>query len=124
MNMFLLKIKFIAIKLFEKFYLIIVFLTMVIVFSVGFFNYLLQSIREIIQQGDFNLQSAETFRDKLEGHLKNLERLHDKYNEFSHQQVSKLREILPIGSDYPSLFVQLQDIAEENNLGLESIDIS
>jgi Tfp pilus assembly protein PilO len=118
------KIKYWSLKIFGQFYLVFIGIVVVSFFYVSVSKYLWPTYQEVRLLENSNLQVAEGEEKELEQHLVKLKNLKKNYDNFSKQQLEKLKKILPNKADIPGLFVQLQDFAAHHKMKLHSVGIS
>jgi len=73
--------------------------------------------------GSSNLQTHEELISAQEIYLDKLKNLQKNFQSLEKIKIDKMFNILPTDKDIPSLFVQLEDIAQINGLSLTSIDM-
>lgn len=115
------KLSAFIIKIFVGFYKEIVILLVLIILVTGYQLFLRPKIKEIRETWRFNQLNIKEHEDYLKGYLAELEMMERNYQGFTAQQILKLKSILPKESDFPALFVQLQDLSERNNFILHSV---
>lgn len=118
------KIKLILIKFYASFYFEILIISVVLVFVAGIFFWLWPEFQQIQSQTRFGLKSIQSHEGYLNNYLKQLVDMDKDYNDFSQQQLAKLKSILPNEEDIAGLFVQLPELAERNNFKLGSLSIT
>ena len=74
--------------------------------------------------GSYNLSAVKAEVNKRQDYLNNLNELINDYQKISQADVGRIKNVLPADKDVAGLFVQLQEIAEKNNLLLASVNIN
>jgi len=112
------------IKFIVRFYTEIMIVIIVAILLSGYCLFLSKDIKQIFEEREFNLTSIKAHETYLQEYLSSLEKLNKNYMSFTEQQLLLMESILPKRGDFPSLFVQFQDIAEKNNFIMSSISLA
>lgn len=98
---------------------------LVVLILVSSYFWILQpKYQQVRKGGTFNLNTLESEFQKRQDYLLELKTLKSNYEKIKKADVDKLDKILPSKNDIPGLFVQLESLALENNLFLNSISIN
>lgn len=111
------------IKFIVRFYTEIMIVVIVAILLGGYCLFLSKDIKQIFEEREFSLTSIKAHETYLQGYLASLEKLNKNYMSFTEQQLVLMQSILPKRQDFPSLFVQFQDLAEKNKFSLSSINL-
>lgn len=96
----------------------------IIIISLSYYFILEPKYQQVRLGGSYN---AETLTDELgkrKNYLNQLQELNQNYQQFNRSQIDQLEKILPNQKDVAGLFVQLQALAENNNLLLSGVTIT
>ncbi len=122
MNSSAIKIKFFLVKTTLKYFNLFVVLIITVLAAAGYYLFLEPEFKQIKPKSD--LDEVEQYRDYLNNYLLKLQEMETLSREITDDVSDKIEKILPDNQDIPGLFVQLQAIAVENGLVLNSIDIA
>lgn len=111
-------------KLFSRYFTVINTLVVVITLGVGFYLVLSPSILRLRAGKSIGLEDRRKEVARLAQYLNDLENMKLDYKNFTQEKLNELKLILPREEDFPGLFVQMQELAKDNNFVLNSIDIS
>ena len=109
--------------LFRYYKLITAVLIMLIVVG-GYYLILRPKYEQVGVGGSYNLSAVKAEVNKRQDYLNNLNELINDYQKISQADVGRIKNVLPADKDVAGLFVQLQEIAEKNNLLLASVNIN
>lgn len=110
-------------KIFFRFFSIINFVAILVVLALGYFYFLSPSIMRLKAGKNLGLEERKKEEERLIAYLDELESMRDNYKSFTQDKLDDLARILPREEDFPGLFVQMEEIAEQNNFILDSLDI-
>ncbi|MDD5109717.1 MAG: hypothetical protein PHI63_00700 [Patescibacteria group bacterium] len=118
------KIRLFFLRLFTRFYPELVIGSIITVLAVGYFWFLQTGFQQILTQEHYNLESIKADADYLDGHLRDLQLLNDKYSQFNRSAMDKFTAILPVEPDLPGLFVQMEAIAKQSGFLLHNVQFA
>lgn len=102
-------------------YRLATFLSMALIFLLGYFFLLGPKYQELKTGGQFDLETKQAELANLEQQLENLKVLRQNLADLEKQDLSGLQSILPTKQDLPGLLVQMEKIASENDFALLNI---
>lgn len=111
-------------KLFARFYLEVLIVSVVAVVGVGYWWLLRAGFTQLATQGRYSLLSSQTHANYLERYLEDQQRLQAQYDGFNREHLDRFASLLPATPDLPGLFVQLQALAQHNGLVLSSVQFA
>jgi len=108
----------------DKYYvLVLIIVFILILILVG--NFVLKpKYNKVRYGGSSNLKTHLELINTQKNYITSLKKLKSNFSNINKKEVEKLLDILPSQKDIPGLFVQLEDIAQGQNLTLTSIDIA
>lgn len=118
------KIIAISKKIFINFFYVIIVSMVVIILVGGYIFILSPKIKDIKGGGEISLEAKKREVGELKTYYDELSAMHKAYAEYSEDKIKTITSILPADKDIPGIYVQLQEIAKENNFIVESIDLS
>ncbi|MFA5021889.1 MAG: type 4a pilus biogenesis protein PilO [Patescibacteria group bacterium] len=107
-----------------RYYKLVTVLLLIVIGTLSYYFILEPKYQAVGIGGKYNLDTLNQDLNKRQNYLSNLQKLIANYQKISQEQVAKLSEILPPKEDIPDLFIQLQNLAQEQNLLLSSISIN
>ncbi|OGY42859.1 MAG: hypothetical protein A2729_03015 [Candidatus Buchananbacteria bacterium RIFCSPHIGHO2_01_FULL_39_14] len=100
------------------------FAVVILVLLLSYFLILAPKYEQVGVGGSYNLSAVKAEVNKRQDYLNNLNELINDYQKISQADVGRIKNVLPADKDVAGLFVQLQEIAEKNNLLLASVNIN
>ncbi|TSC76107.1 MAG: hypothetical protein G01um101431_969 [Parcubacteria group bacterium Gr01-1014_31] len=118
------KIRVQLFKVFSRFYLELIILSVVIILALGYLWFIKGGWEEIRTHRRYNLLQTRTQADYLDGHLKALHTLQERKSRFNASQLERFKSLLPTEPDLPGLLVQIAEIARQGGLLVNGIQFS
>jgi len=109
---------------FLRYYLLLGLGLMVLIIAISYIFLLKPKYQQIGAGGAYDMASLESQLGAREKYLADYRTLLGNYNKINQSEVEKIKKILPVGTDIPGLFSQLQALAEANEIILVNISIS
>ncbi|MDO8559781.1 MAG: hypothetical protein Q7S23_01950 [bacterium] len=118
------KIRVQLFKVFSRFYLELIILSVVIVLVCGYLWFIKGGWEEIRTHRRYNLLQTRTQADYLDGHLKALHTLQERKSRFNLSQIERFKSLLPAEPDLPGLLVQVAEIARQSGLLVNGVQFT
>lgn len=115
------KIRVLLLKVFSRFYLEVMILSVVAVMAVGYPWFIRRGWEEVRMRRRYNLLQTQTQANYLEGHVADLRRLDEQVSRFNHEHFARFKTLLPTVPDLPGLFVQVAAIADHSGLVVDNL---
>ncbi|MBI3290685.1 hypothetical protein HYZ76_00215 [Candidatus Falkowbacteria bacterium] len=96
----------------------------ILVIFLSYYFVLAPKYREVGSGGSYNIQTLKQEVEKRKEIISELDELMLIYKRISQSEVMKLENILPKKSDIPGIFVQIEELARENDTFLAGITIN
>ena len=96
----------------------------IIIIGLSYYFILEPKYQQVRLGGSYNAQTLMDELNKRKEYLAQLQDLNQNYQRINQSQIAQLEKILPGEKDVAGLFVQLQTLAENNNLLLSGITIT
>ncbi|MFA6410909.1 MAG: type 4a pilus biogenesis protein PilO [Candidatus Buchananbacteria bacterium] len=107
-----------------RYYKFVTVLIIIVLIGLSYYFILEPKYQQVGIGGKYNIDTLKQELIKRQNYLDNLKKLAANYQNISQTEMLKLNEVLPEEEDIPGLFVQLQNLAQENNLLLASVSIN
>ena len=117
------KLRIVIFRNLIKYFSLIVTLILLLIIVLSYYNLFFPKYQEIRNLREIGLVAKRLDLDKKSLHLKKFEELLQNHQAIAAQDLLKLRQMLPESSDLPGLFVQLQNLGQEQNLQLASVAV-
>jgi len=110
--------------LLSRYYKIITVVLVIAIVALGYYYILEPKYQQVGVGGAYNLDNLKNELAQKQKYLEDLKKLEASYQKVSQEKSEKLEKILPKDKDISGLFVQLQALAEEQGLFLDSVSIN
>ena len=111
-------------KVFIKIFYILLVAMVAGIVVLGYVYIISPRQKDINEGGSVTLQEKSNQLKELEIYLKKVTNMSEEYKNYTGEKIKTLTSILPLEKDIPGLFVQMQELAKQNDFALNSIDIS
>lgn len=107
-----------------KYYKLITAVLVIALLALSYYFILEPEYRKLREGGEYNLETLKSDLAQRKKYLEGLKTLIANYQKINQADVEKLKQILPEEKDIAGLFIQLQALAEKNNLLLAGVSIN
>lgn len=111
------------IALFTNYFIVISVLCVALVIGLGYQLIIKSTVDDIRSIGVVDLKDREQQKANLEDTLRRLQRLENRYNELTYEDIKQLEYLLPDEREIPHIIIELKDFIAANGLKLNSIDV-
>lgn len=108
----------------NRFYIIIAVFLVIAILTLGYLLTFNKEYNKIKSLGTVDYQKKINELESKKSNLAQIEKVYDSYKKISQEEIKKLSIMLPPEKDVPSLFIEMEALARESGLALNSIDVA
>lgn len=108
----------------NRFYIIIAVFLVIAILTLGYLLTFNKEYNKIKSLGTVDYQKKINELESKKSNLAQIEKVYDSYKKISQEEIKKLSIMLPPEKDVPSLFIEMEALAKESGLALNSIDVA
>lgn len=109
---------------FVRYNVILTLATVCLIIALSYFWFLRPKYELIGQGGANDIKFLQEQKLRRQTYLNKLKDVSAKYHKINESEIEKLKKILPTDPEIAGLFIQLQDLAQKNNLLLANVSIN
>lgn len=107
-----------------RYYKIITLGVVILLFVSSYYFIFEPQYIQLSQGGEYNLQTLKIELAEKQKYFQDLKALINNYKKIDEQDLEKLEKLLPYEKDIAGLFVQMQNLAQSNNLLISDLSIN
>lgn len=108
----------------NRFYIIIAVFLVIAILVLSYLLTFNKEYNKIKSLGTVDYQKKINELESKKSNLAQIEKVYDSYKKISQEEIKKLSIMLPPEKDVPSLFIEMEALAKESGLALNSIDVA
>lgn len=108
----------------NRFYIIIAVFLVIAILILSYLLTFNKEYNKIKSLGTVDYQKKINELESKKSNLAQIEKVYDSYKKISQEEIEKLSIMLPPEKDVPSLFIEMEALAKESGLALNSIDVA